>query len=204
VARHKKRSKTPQEPYAPPRSWRGGPFVWLAGVDLIEGGLNSLPFGYRGPKRHVPAQFKHLVAPPGRKLPPSAFPHELRDAKEVVDALLEKDYAAACKQFNTRLASASIPLCLPLLAPTPPRHYARMIVQGTAWQRHKTAKHTFLPPAFSLWLILSSPEAYPRIRRCKECCRYFWARNLQRTRYCSNRCRIRSTVAASREHSRIV
>ena len=73
MARHKKRSKTPQEPYAPPPSWGAGSFVWLAGVDLVEK-VNSPP-----PKAHL----LHII-------------------RDILDKLVEKDYNAALDEYNKK------------------------------------------------------------------------------------------------------
>ena len=184
MARHKKRFKTPQEPYAPPPNWGGGPFVWSAGVDLVEK-VNSPP-----PKAHL----LHII-------------------RDILDKLVEKGYNAALDEYNKK----GKPLfpgppmtalwCMPRLEAKRPKHVGHSkVVQEATW--HRVCRHPLHsdvpPPGIALFLLLVTPEAHPRIRRCndKECRRYFWARYLQRTKYCSQRCRSRSTVSLSRERRR--
>jgi len=154
--------------------------MWLAGLDLVKH-LNSLS----DPPRHV-------------------YLGRLEKAKAVVDTLIDKGYNAACNEFNKQFNRSSALFCLPRLEPKRPKHYARLIVQETTW--HRTCWHpehsSVPPPTISLFLILVTPEAHPRIRRCRACLRYFWARNRQNTAYCSPRCKSRSTVAATRKARR--
>ena len=178
MARRRERSNTTLEPHPPPRNWRGGPFMWSAGVQLVKH-LNSLS----DPPRHMSTL-------------------GLESAKAVVDALLDNGYNAACNKFNKMSRQALF--CLPRLEAKPPVRYARSTLQEATWHRgcwHP--EHSSVPPPLiALFLILVTPEAHPRIRRCHACLHYFWARNLQQTTYCSNTCRSRSTAGASRRKAR--
>ncbi len=178
VARRRKHSNKTQERHTPPRSWGAGPFLWSAGVDLVD-------------KLNSPAH-------------PHVYQGRLIDIRRVLDRLVDKDFKAACNEFNKHFKRSSALFCLPRLEPKPPVSYARSTLQEATW--HRTCWHpehsSVPPPLISLFLILVTQEAHPRIRRCHACLHYFWAQNLQQTTYCSNTCRSRSTAAASRRRAR--
>jgi len=181
-----------------PRALGHNRLAWYAGCDLVVG-LNSLPLSVRLPMKPVPPALRDSVAKPGRTLPLSDFPRDLMEVWEVVKLLLSKGHDSACEEFNKRFGSFDCHL--PLLVPKQPQHYARSLQKGAALMRPEDRSPTFFPPALSLWLVLWEPEAHPRLRRCRTCHDYFFARSHHQTVYCSTRCKRRQTVADCRRRS---
>lgn len=173
----------------PPSSLKS--ILWFAGLDLAWG-LNSLPIGIRLARRG-------LVSKPRRPPLISAAPRDLVNARRVVDALLADGYQTACREFNRHLLDTRV--SFPLLRPSPPKHLARKEQQSAAMVRREGTR-TFFPPALSTWLILIHPEAHPRLRRCRCCRMYFFARSRHKRTYCSVRCKSRQTVSDLRSRRR--
>lgn len=139
------------------------------------------PIGIRHPRRHVPPEFASLVSTgdPARSDPDP----DLMAARAVVDVLLAEGHDAACRRFNQCLASTTVHL--PILKSGLPRQRDRKRQQGAAWVRRPYSGvpqyRPFFPPALAVWLVLSEPEAHPRLKRCTWCRCYFFARTRHRT-----------------------
>lgn len=204
----------------PPTALKNSRLVWMAGCELVSQ-LNSLPFGYHRPRRPVavvpPESRRSLLK--GKKLPLSAFPQDLVAARNVVTILLKDGHEAACVAFNERLASSA--LHLPYLTSKQLLPYTtsaqRKIRRGVVWtcqtSRGLAGSVRHLPlfsPAVALWLILSEPNAHPRILQCGGCNVWFFTSDLKKANarargnkvYCSPQCRTRQTVADSRSRHR--
>lgn len=181
----------------PPAAFAHNRLAWMAGCDLALA-LHTLPIGVRHPRRHLSPEFASLVSTedPAR---PDPDP-DLVTARAVVDVLLAEGHDAACRRFNQCLASTTIHL--PILKSGPPRQRGRKRQQGAAWVRRSypgvPRLRPFFPPALAVWLVLSEPEAHPRLKRCTWCRYYFFARTRHRTprssaTYCSRVCKSRHT-----------
>jgi hypothetical protein len=204
----RKRSSTKPRDYfqpldsEPPTALKNNRLAWMAGCELA-GQLMTLPFGYR------PSKFRKDLLK-GKKLPLSVFSRDLVAARDVVTILLKHGHEAACAAFNEWLSSTT--LHLPRLISREVRR-GRKTWQTVTWGRQGTRGlkgdirfRPFLSPALALWLILSEPDAHPRLLQCAACGMWFFIRTLHKAIarasgqrvYCSPRCRSRQTVADTR------
>jgi len=197
----------------PPTALRNNRLAWFAGCELA-GQLMTLPFGHRPPHRKLPSAFRKDLLK-GKKLPLSVFSRDLVAARDVVTILLKHGHEAACAAFNEWLSSTT--LHLPRLISREVRR-GRKAWQAVRWGRQETRGlmggirlRPVLSPALALWLILSEPDAHPRLLQCAACNVWFFIRTLHKATarasgqrvYCSRRCRSRQTVADTRRRSSV-